>query len=367
MDQMDVYEAVKFEQLAIGNSSNVLYYSRDKYSSVLARKLKPEFSRFYISSEFKDCMKMLSKITNDRLDGNNIDIILADSDTSTLKLIDYINKRPITPETSNCPLIPIIILTSDSLESDFTESLRNAGNVNKFIKTPCKTKDILFSMIEVLHTRRQIEETFKDLKKTKIMTSKYPYLPIFTNEAVTTKNDQNKNNSYTSQHSDNTSSHKNTIEEIDDGTECSSLLPNFVTNSRLKNPTEFDHRVAPSHTAITSNNTVNTNNKTITSNNTQNTIKLSHRALGSKFDQLDTLITKESYDLELAAHNNGLDVSKTSKNILDKQMEEGDTNMDTLLNKLKDGTPVKLEDMRCVNLRCFGRSTHYYILISHFG
>ena len=55
---MDQYEALKFSQLAIANKSNVLLFTKDKFSQ-LGKKLRPEFDKFYVSSELKDCLKLL--------------------------------------------------------------------------------------------------------------------------------------------------------------------------------------------------------------------------------------------------------------------------------------------------------------------
>lgn len=55
---MDQYEALKFSQLSVANKSSVLLFTKDKFSQ-LGKKLRPEFEKFYVSSELKDCLKLL--------------------------------------------------------------------------------------------------------------------------------------------------------------------------------------------------------------------------------------------------------------------------------------------------------------------
>jgi hypothetical protein len=55
---MDQYEQVKFTQLALANKCSVLLFTKDKFSN-MGKKLRPEFDRFYLSAELKDCLKLL--------------------------------------------------------------------------------------------------------------------------------------------------------------------------------------------------------------------------------------------------------------------------------------------------------------------
>jgi hypothetical protein len=55
---MDQYEQAKFTQLALANKCNVLLFTKDKFSN-LGKKLRPEFDKLFLSSELKDCLKLL--------------------------------------------------------------------------------------------------------------------------------------------------------------------------------------------------------------------------------------------------------------------------------------------------------------------
>ena len=110
----DQFQAITLEQMTVGRESNVLMFMRDpsKFAMPLARKLRPEFKKFFVTSEYNDCLKILNKVTNASLDqvGAGLHLIICDVDAVTLRLIDYVGKRPCVAETSNCPLIPVVIM-----------------------------------------------------------------------------------------------------------------------------------------------------------------------------------------------------------------------------------------------------------------
>lgn len=73
---MDGLKRLKVEQLECIHGSNLLLYSRERSGHLLGRKLKAEFNRVFISSEIKDCQKILSKYNNESMDAKNaIDIV----------------------------------------------------------------------------------------------------------------------------------------------------------------------------------------------------------------------------------------------------------------------------------------------------
>lgn len=68
---MDQYELSKFAQLAVAHKCSVLYFTKDKFST-LGKKLRPEFERLYLSSEMKDCTKLLGKTIGEGSEPKNI-------------------------------------------------------------------------------------------------------------------------------------------------------------------------------------------------------------------------------------------------------------------------------------------------------
>lgn len=68
---MDQYEIGKFSQLAVAHKCSLLYFTKDKFST-LGKKLRPEFERLYHSSELKDCVKLLGKTIGEGSEPRNI-------------------------------------------------------------------------------------------------------------------------------------------------------------------------------------------------------------------------------------------------------------------------------------------------------
>lgn len=178
--------------------------------------------------------------------------MLADYDTSAIRLVDFVNKRTTNPLTKACPHIPIIVLLHESNEREAMEHLRGAGGVTKIVMQPFQTKDLLYTMIDVLSTQKKVEDTFRSLTRKKIISSKYPYLPIFdkVNSDETAAELDEKTRGVASRrqtrhevgvgHSASGSvggpGHEQKVEEIEDGTDCSSLLPEFVRRIRAESP-----------------------------------------------------------------------------------------------------------------------------------
>ncbi len=73
---MDGLKTLRASQLQLVHSANLLFYTRERNSHAIARKLKSEFNRVFISSELKDCQRLLSKYHNESTDNKNaIDIV----------------------------------------------------------------------------------------------------------------------------------------------------------------------------------------------------------------------------------------------------------------------------------------------------
>ena len=133
------------------------------------------------------------------------------------------------------------------------EHLRGAGGVTKVVKQPIQTKELLYTIIDVLSTQKKVEDTFKSLTRKKIISSKYPYLPIFdavNTEEVMADSDGPKATrrptrinevgslepSVMSSHTGVHHHHETKVEELEDATDCSSLLPEYVKRIRAESP-----------------------------------------------------------------------------------------------------------------------------------
>jgi hypothetical protein len=72
---MDQYELRRFNELAVAHKSSVLYFTKDKLGTI-GKKLRPEFEKLYISSELKDCLKLLGKVTYENAEPKNaVDLV----------------------------------------------------------------------------------------------------------------------------------------------------------------------------------------------------------------------------------------------------------------------------------------------------
>lgn len=68
---MDQYEIGKLSQLSVAHKCSVLFFTKDKFST-LGKKLRPEFERLFLSSELKDCTKLLGKTIGEGSEPRNI-------------------------------------------------------------------------------------------------------------------------------------------------------------------------------------------------------------------------------------------------------------------------------------------------------
>ncbi|RYH27872.1 hypothetical protein EON65_12885 [archaeon] len=242
---MEEHTKLKFKQLEVANSSTLLIYSRDRNDHSLAKKLRPEFSKVLMSAEAKDCQRIIARVTNDNKEASQIDILVAEFDMSIPKLVDYINKRPHQRDTNMCPLIPIVIITKEGGVRDAEDHLMPAGGVNKVIAMPINTQEMFASILDLLYHRRRVEDTFTNIKKHPLISAKFPYLSIFEARPPLKLSDaMNENESMRSVGIGSTM--ESTIEEIDDASESSSLLPEFVKNIRQEHPELKNKFVPPS-------------------------------------------------------------------------------------------------------------------------
>lgn len=245
---MEEHTKLKFKQLGVANTSTLLLYSRDRNDHSLAKKLRPEFNKVLISAEAKDCQRIIARVTNDNKEASQIDILVAEFDMSIPKLVDYINKRPHHRDTNMCPLIPIIIIAKEGGVRDAEDHLMPAGGVNKVISMPINTQEMFSCMLDLLYHRRRVEDTFTNIKKHPLISAKFPYLSIFEARPPLKLSDAMNENESMRSVGGIGSTMENTIEEIDDASESSSLLPDFVKTIRQDHP-EFKNKFVPPSTS----------------------------------------------------------------------------------------------------------------------
>jgi hypothetical protein len=157
-------------------------------------------------------------------------------DTSAVKLVDYINRRPLTSETSNCPLIPIIILLGEEEENkldDVKEVLATVGGANKILTISTPAATMLLTILDIVHNRKRVEDTFRKMKKVRIISSKYPYLPVFGTK--TTKTAANASYEPSKSEATSISATDFKMDEIDDVSDVSNFLPSYLLSVSKRN------------------------------------------------------------------------------------------------------------------------------------
>jgi len=253
----DRYELEKLTQLDVVNHSSVLFFSKDK-ANTLGKKLRPELGTLYLSSEVKDCIRFLEKIDTDSSVDYHIDLVIVEYDSTAVRLIDHINKsvtRSISSILINDPnplkysIIPTIALMNGEVnEHEATEHLKAVGGVTKVLKSPYSTSDLMNIIMEILSIRKKVDDAFKDASKNKVISSKYPHLPIFDSPQDYINTSMKKKTQQISRDDGNgvsvsagisranTKRYEQEVKEFDEDTHCSSLLPQFVKDIRKDNP-----------------------------------------------------------------------------------------------------------------------------------
>ena len=261
------YKEVKFQQLLTAHSSSILLYSRqdsrekESRSKELARKLRPEFGKVFLATEVKECFKLLHKHdVDDSLPA--IELIIADLDIQSLKLLDYVNMRPKNKDTAQYPIISTIILLPEDLQLDkasavpnkktnHEQSIEQVGGASAVHANNVHSKDLLLNAVEILARRKHVELAFRDLKAAKVKGTKHKYLPLFSTRNHDMKGDDISDDDLDGFSSASTTRKKGkgvasggnkqdigsvgttaSLEDMDDWTETSSLLPEFVTENR---------------------------------------------------------------------------------------------------------------------------------------
>jgi hypothetical protein len=170
--------------------------------------------------------------------------VIVDVDPATARLVDYVEKRPTDPETSKCPLIPIVIMKTESADPESLVAMESKTAWSKIIDIPCHSRDALYVIIELLYRRLRVEQTYDSLQRKHVLSSKYPFWDIFGGQkpAVSKHADMARHSTVTegSNHIEETESAlEHRLDEGDDWTETETLLPSFVLHARDEMPETY--------------------------------------------------------------------------------------------------------------------------------
>lgn len=137
-------------------------------------------------------------------------------------------KRPNNHETNNCPIIPVLFLVNASTEAEANEQSAKSTGALKTINQSTPLKELLLALVEMLYNSRKVEDLFKDLKQSKVVAAKYPYLPIFnTKPAMAVKKKVAQDTESVFSASTTSSAMEYGVEEIEE-CEYSSILPEIL-------------------------------------------------------------------------------------------------------------------------------------------
>ena len=175
-----------------------------------------------------------------------ISLILLEADIVSIKILDFLSKRAIVPETSSFPLIAAVVLLPPNVEAEVLQNIETAGGASAMIQLPSSSANIFSSMIDVLYRRRVVETMYNDLKVIN-QESRYPFLPTFIdakptvdhNSLSSVKRGESDVNQGDRGHGEDDNNEENNMNYIvtknnDDWTECSSMLPKYVKSFRSR-------------------------------------------------------------------------------------------------------------------------------------
>mmetsp|Transcript_3630 Transcript_3630/g.3742 ORF Transcript_3630/g.3742 Transcript_3630/m.3742 type:complete len:1402 (+) Transcript_3630:77-4282(+) len=170
------------------HNANIMLYSRDKTSREIARAIRPEFSRILVVNEYKDAARLIDKFNhnpeNHGHTGSNhhhdhgIDLILADADYSTPKILEHLQKRAEEYATGHLPVISVVLLMSENIDPIIRSVLMHNDFSSICVNSPFNAATVLDTILEVLHRRHVIETTYKKIRK-KTKHKEFPYIPVF--------------------------------------------------------------------------------------------------------------------------------------------------------------------------------------------
>lgn len=236
----------RIQELNLAHNCGVLMYSRDKFCINLAKKLRPEFSRFFLSSEVKDCIQLIERF-NKNIDNIGIDLVVVDSDPIALKLIEYINNRAKSPEYAGYPIVGTVVIMvegSSGDPADFLSLLSSAGGALRTVQAPCSSKVAMDTLLELNYNLKTVESVYRDIRLSLAVTQNanstgYPYIPAFDGHPNAAAADSSAANGEDSDLSEDDGAYQDdqslgslAISELEEGTQCSSLLPSEIHRAR---------------------------------------------------------------------------------------------------------------------------------------
>ena len=241
------YHAQQFKELTIAHNSSILVYNKtgENNTKELVRKYRPEFEEIYVFNDAKSCFSFID-VHNYDMEHQKISLILLEADIVSIKILDYLSKRALVPETSSFPLIAAVVLLPPNVETEMMQNIETAGGASALIQLPSSSADIFSSLIDVLYRRRVVETMYNDLKVIN-QESRYPFLPTFIDAKPTVDHNSLSNvkrgdtdvNQGDRGHDGEDNNDENNMNYIvtknnDDWTECSSMLPKYVKSFRSR-------------------------------------------------------------------------------------------------------------------------------------
>jgi CRP-like cAMP-binding protein/tetratricopeptide (TPR) repeat protein len=232
------------ECLNIAHQTQVLMYSRFEPSEVLARKLRAEMKKTWITHEISETQWLIEKHNSDP-DTAGIGLVIADFDKTTPILMEFIKARESAPETKHLPTILIIMLMPPGAPTKEADRLRNSGmvaNMEVLHTASTSSRGIFANVLDLVRKHHDLEGTYKELHRAQ-HNSKYPFLPIFVTNKKIAENegidddDDSMNDLDLREHDDDydeSQSLDTSLRTEDDWTNASSMLPDFVKAARDK-------------------------------------------------------------------------------------------------------------------------------------
>ena len=272
------YKETRFAQLSVAHQSTLLVYTRGSNESntrELARKLKPEFSKVFVATQLRECNKLIRKHDSDESLAP-IDVIVSDFDSHSVKLLEFINKRPQNKDTLQFPLISTIMILPDEEDTSNRQgqaakaagagggqagsyqaqiTIDEVGGASHVYPHQVSSKDLLNKILDILARRKQVESAYKDLKGNKMKAGKYPFMPLFSSKRAggddndgdhEDRDDDDDADAFATSSASSASTKKGPIGggrsvgssvslvEMDDWTDTSSMLPDFVGAVRTR-------------------------------------------------------------------------------------------------------------------------------------
>ena len=271
---------MRFHQLQIAHNSTIMVYAKVDIQGhglvkEMARKLRPEFGRFFLATEVRECIKLIEKHNCDEsIPG--IDLLIMDADHNSIKFLDMINKRPQTKATASLPLISTVMVlpeaaTGGNLQTGLTpkdaqSQILEVGGASHICDHKTTIQEVFYRTLESLSHRKTVESAFRDLKAAKIKAAKYPFLPIFGKKiSVGEEEDSDTDDDFAgfedeseegignfARSSNSMDGSGTSLKELDDWTDSSSMLPEFVRSSRNKVIQGIKSRHSSSHLQLPS-------------------------------------------------------------------------------------------------------------------